>query len=198
MKKNENLSEKVKFYRARKGFSQEQLSEESKLSLRTIQRIEKGESSPKGDTLLKLTIALGITPDDLLCLEKVKDTGYLSLMHLGALGFLYNPALGVLVPLILWLLKRDKIRLVDSTGKNLVNFQLTWLLATTIYLVVIGAGITPVNLMRLVPNTISKIHPLVVPVFLLYGYNLTMIIINLRRSQKMKKSRYMPVIRFIK
>ncbi|UNY99280.1 DUF4870 domain-containing protein [Zhouia spongiae] len=75
--------------------------------------------------MLKLTLALGITPDDLLSGEKARDTGYLSLMHLGVLGFSYNPALGVLVPLIMWLLKRDKIRLVDGTGKNLVNFQLT-------------------------------------------------------------------------
>jgi transcriptional regulator with XRE-family HTH domain len=57
--KNQNLSIKVKDLRNRKGFSQEQLAEESRLSLRTIQRIEKGESTPRGDTLSKLTRALG-------------------------------------------------------------------------------------------------------------------------------------------
>ena len=38
---NHNLATKIKDLRNRKGFSQEQLSEVSKLSLRTIQRIEK-------------------------------------------------------------------------------------------------------------------------------------------------------------
>ncbi|HYQ56702.1 MAG TPA: helix-turn-helix transcriptional regulator, partial [Draconibacterium sp.] len=63
---NQNLAIKIKDLRNRKGLSQEQLSEESKLSLRTIQRIEKGESIPRGDTLMRLTQALGITPDELL------------------------------------------------------------------------------------------------------------------------------------
>ena len=44
---NQNLANKIKELRSRKGLSQEQLSEDSKLSLRTIQRIEKGESIPE-------------------------------------------------------------------------------------------------------------------------------------------------------
>lgn len=47
---NQNLAGKIRDLRNRKGFSQEQLSEETKLSLRTIQRIENGESIPRGDT----------------------------------------------------------------------------------------------------------------------------------------------------
>lgn len=72
---NRNLAIKIKDLQHRKGFSQEQLAEESKLSLRTIQWIEKGESIPRGDTLMKLTQALGVTPDDLLEWTDVEDKG---------------------------------------------------------------------------------------------------------------------------
>ena len=52
--KNKNLSKKVKELRKRKGFSQEELAENSGLSLRTIQRIENGETEPTGETLKRI------------------------------------------------------------------------------------------------------------------------------------------------
>ena len=55
---NLNLAQRVKDLRNRKGISQENLAEESGLSLRTIQRIENNETVPRGDTLKKLSIAL--------------------------------------------------------------------------------------------------------------------------------------------
>lgn len=42
--KNHNLAEKLKDLRVKKRLSQEQLSEISKVSIRTIQRIENGEA----------------------------------------------------------------------------------------------------------------------------------------------------------
>ncbi|UNY99279.1 hypothetical protein MQE36_02790 [Zhouia spongiae] len=51
-------------------------------------------------------------------------------------------------------------------------------------MIITGAGIPPVNLMRLFPNTISEIHPLAVSVVLLCAYNLTLIMINLKRSSE--------------
>ena len=47
----ERLGKRLKELRNRKGLSQEQLAEDSCLSLRTIQRIEKNETVPRGDTL---------------------------------------------------------------------------------------------------------------------------------------------------
>ena len=49
--KNLELSKKIKELRTRKGLSQEELSEEAGLSLRTIQRIENGETEPRSDSL---------------------------------------------------------------------------------------------------------------------------------------------------
>jgi transcriptional regulator with XRE-family HTH domain len=52
------FSKAVKKIRTEKGLSQEDLSEKSELSLRTIQRLENGKSEPRGDTLKRLTNAL--------------------------------------------------------------------------------------------------------------------------------------------
>ena len=64
--KNLELSKKIKELRTCKGLSQEELSEESGLSLRTIQRIENGETEPRGDSLKKLATSLGASPDELI------------------------------------------------------------------------------------------------------------------------------------
>lgn len=60
---------KVRALRLGKNWSQEQLSEESGLSLRTIQRIENG-SNISLDSLKVLAKALGVEPNELLIQEK--------------------------------------------------------------------------------------------------------------------------------
>lgn len=57
------LSQHLKKLRIDNGFSQEELSEKSGLGLRTIQRLENGESSPREDTLRLLTKAFNVPKD---------------------------------------------------------------------------------------------------------------------------------------
>jgi uncharacterized Tic20 family protein len=58
-------------------------------------------------------------------------------MHLlGLSGLIFSiTCVHVIAPLILWLLKRSSSSLVDRTGKEVLNFQISW----TIYLFVSGA-----------------------------------------------------------
>ena len=60
---NKIVANKIKELRKRKGFSQGELSENSGLSLRTIQRLENGETKPRGDTLKRLAASFGISSD---------------------------------------------------------------------------------------------------------------------------------------
>ncbi|MFD0837272.1 DUF4870 domain-containing protein [Mariniflexile aquimaris] len=203
---NQNLAIKIKDLRSRKGFSQEQLSEESKLSLRTIQRIEKGESIPRGDTLIKLTQALEVTPDDLLEWTDIEDKGYLSLLNLSALtGLLFNPILGIIIPLVMWILKKDKIKFVDNYGKKIISFQITWTLL--IYSVIMVA--TKGSYMKFNFNLfdiilfffnfkIGKDLIYISILGILYLYNLTLIFKNLMRIKNGKQSWYLPAISFLK
>lgn len=203
---NQNLAVKIKNLRNRKGFSQEQLSEESKLSLRTIQRIEKGESIPRGDTLIKLTQALGVTPDDLLEWVDIEDKGYLTLLNLSALtGLLFNPLLGIIIPLVMWILKKDKIKFVDNYGKKIISFQITWtLLVYSIFIVSTKGSYIKFdfNLFDIVLSAINfsmdKEAIFIVLIGILYLYNLLLIFKNYIRIKKGKKSWYLPAIPFLK
>tara|TARA_R110000744_G_C19181183_1_gene542753 strand:+ start:161 stop:763 length:603 start_codon:yes stop_codon:yes gene_type:complete len=198
---NQNLAIKIKDLRNRKGFSQEQLSEESKLSLRTIQRIEKGESIPRGDTLIKLTQALGVTPDDLLEWTDIEDKGYLTLLNLSAVSILIQPLLGIIIPLVMWILKREKIKLVDDTGRKLISFQITWTLILYVILIIASEGVFipfNFNLLNSFPILITKFSIIGLVILFLYLYNVVLIILNIRKSQKGMKNKYFPAIPFLK
>jgi len=97
--KNAELARKIKELRGRKGFSQDELAETAQLNLRTIQRIESGETGPRGDTLKRLAAALDITPDDLIDWAEEEDKSLVAFLNLSALGFLLFPLLGVVIPL---------------------------------------------------------------------------------------------------
>ena len=59
------------------------------------------------------------------------------LMHLlGLSGLIFSvTCVHIMAPLMLWLFKRSSSTLVDHTGKEVLNFQISW----TIYLFVSGA-----------------------------------------------------------
>ncbi len=198
---NQNLAIKIKDLRTRKGFSQEQLSEESKLSLRTIQRVEKGESVPRGDTLIKLTQALGVTPDDLLEWTDVEDKGYLTLLNLSAISVLIQPFLSIIIPLVMWVLKREKIKFVDDTGKKLISFQITWVLMLYLVLIIASKGSfipLTINFLYALPVLFSDFSVISLAIIVMYLYNIFLITLNIRRSQKGQKNKYYPAIPFLR
>ena len=198
---NQNLAIKIKELRNRKGYSQEQLAEESKLSLRTVQRIEKGESIPRGDTLIKLTQALGVTPDDLLEWTDIEDKGYLTLLNLSAISILIHPLLGIIIPLVMWILKREKIKFVDDTGRKLISFQITWALSLYLVLIIVSKGsYVPLNFSFLnsIPVLITDFSATGLALIILYSYNLISILVNIKKSQKGLKNKYLPSIPFLR
>lgn len=138
---NSNLVKRVKELRNKKGISQEVLAEESGLSLRTIQRIENNETVPRGDTLKRLSIALETSPDEIIDWKIQEDQNYLVLMNLSALGFLFFPLLGIIIPLTLWILKKDKLKNVNKLGKSILNFQISWTLLLFLYYIFTFTGI---------------------------------------------------------
>ncbi|MCL5128919.1 helix-turn-helix domain-containing protein [Algibacter sp. L4_22] len=60
------LAQKVKELRKGKALSQEELAKKSGLSLRTIQRLENGETEPTGETLKRISSELNITLNELI------------------------------------------------------------------------------------------------------------------------------------
>ena len=191
MKKN-HLAIRVIELRNQKGMSQEILAEESGLSLRTIQRIENGETNPTGDTLKRLSNALNVNPDELIDWAIKEDKGYLTFLNLSALTFIFFPLLGILVPFILWTSRKDKLKNINKIGRDLINFEITW----TIMLFFILFSLflfTKIGLFeRLTFNTI------ITTTTIMYFLNIMFIIINTFRISNKKDVVYYPMIKFLR
>lgn len=124
------LSEKIESLRRRKGLTQEALADESSINLRTLQRIEAGETEPRGNTLRLIAQALDTPIEELLDFTKIADTDFLQMMNLATLSFWVIPLGNLFLPLIFWVMKRDKIQGVYELGRRIINFQITWCFIT--------------------------------------------------------------------
>ena len=69
-----NLAKKLKELRALRGMSQEYLAEESRVGLRTIQRIENNESTTTGETIKRISVALDVEINELVGSNSVDET----------------------------------------------------------------------------------------------------------------------------
>lgn len=122
----ETIGEKIAENRKRQGLTQEALSELSSINLRTLQRIEKGKTVPRSHTLQNICDALDLNLDELSHFGKKEDMNFLIYMHLSVICGLFFSFADIIVPLILWLTKRDDIKWVDSQGANLISFRIVW------------------------------------------------------------------------
>ncbi|WP_431134712.1 helix-turn-helix domain-containing protein [Psychroserpens mesophilus] len=186
------LAIRVKELRNQRGMSQEFLAEESGLSLRTIQRIEKGESNPTGESLKRLANALNVSPDDLIDWSIKEDKKYLTYLNLSALLFLVFPLLGVLIAFILWTSKKGKIKNINKLGKNLINFEITW----TILLFFIPILLFITSKIGLIKDMTLSLFFIVIGI--LYFSNLILILINTLRINNEKEVIYSPRFKFLK
>lgn len=197
--KNVELTKRVKELRVRRGFSQEELSERTQLSLRTIQRIENGETEPRGDSLKRLAHALDVTPDDIVDWTVQIDNGFLKSMNLSSLSFIFFPLLGILVPLIIWISKKGKVLNIDKVAREILNFQITWVIIFIIgYLIIILDFVDKYNNPARSELNIDMINNSFIWWCLMSLYNIVMILINTYRIYKSFEVIYTPRIRFIK
>ncbi len=120
--------------------SQEQLADLSKINLRTLQRIEKGDNEPRGNTLKQICEVLNINIEELVDYGKVDDRKYLIFLHLSVMTGIIIPLGNIILPAILWLNKRDRIVDVDVHGKSILNFQILFTILVNVFLVIAVYG----------------------------------------------------------
>lgn len=185
------LTEKIGSLRKSKGFTQEMLADKSSINLRTLQRIEAGETEPRGNTLRLIAQALGTPVEELLDLTKKADTGFLQIMNLATLSFWVIPLGNVFVPLIFWVVKRDKVQGVHELGRRIINFQITWCLITYGFILSWVVSVFGKSLL------VSPVLFLPV-VFTLYLFNSIIILTaswQIRRSRETVYSLSFPILR---
>lgn len=134
---------KLKAAREQKNLTQEELSEKSKISVRTIQRIEAG-TEPKGHTLRALALALEIEEASLQdsiettetsvevaqeIIPEVKEEGQIEInyslikiINLSSLLFTLLPPLNIFVPLLLMFTMKQR----NSLARQIISVQMIW------------------------------------------------------------------------
>lgn len=139
---------KLKAARELNNLTQEELSDKSKISVRTIQRIESG-TEPKGHTLRALAQALDVEQSSLQenivisevetsneetkAKEELSDVNYSSIkiINLSSVLFILLPPLNILVPLLLMYKMKQK----DNVVKQIISIQILWtLLAPVVFI----------------------------------------------------------------
>jgi transcriptional regulator with XRE-family HTH domain len=201
--KTYNPGKKIKELRNRKGLSQEELAEQAQLSLRTVQRIENGETEARGDTLKRLAAALNITPEDLteLPFEPTEilnndSRNFLLQFNLSALSFIIFPLLGIALPLALWLSNRKRLKDIDKPCKRLINFQISWCLFIVVTIIILFN-----NEFFHIPSSIlnlgaGEIILLSMPLF--YAVNFIYIIFNSVLVYNTRQIFYQPAVPFLR
>ncbi|MDW9380672.1 helix-turn-helix domain-containing protein [Chryseobacterium sp. JV558] len=130
---------RLKAIREQKNLTQEELSEKSKISVRTIQRIESG-TEPKGHTLRALAQTLEIEESLLLqeetiisqendevkteTAEEPETVNYslIKMINLSSLLFVVVPPLNILAPFLLMFIMKQR----NSLIKQIVSLQMFW------------------------------------------------------------------------
>lgn len=131
MTQNE-LGKRIKDARLAKGLSQEALANSSNISLRTIQRIEKGVI-PRSSTLIILTEVLDIDYKEFAnpnhTVEVEKEIRTLKRMNLSIILLILIPLANILAPLLIWKIRNNLSKHAGYAGK-IISFQIIWTLAT--------------------------------------------------------------------
>ncbi|WP_460940194.1 helix-turn-helix domain-containing protein [Spirosoma humi] len=161
----EEMSSRIKTYRRQRHLSQEELAHLAGLSLRTIQRIEKGESVGSAYTLRTLASALQLSPEDLTAPQSPPNTvsnpaslNYLLRLNWSALIGIILPLANIILPaILLWRYRHDP--LVRQRGPQIVSFQLIWTMSTLLMMLVIPLLLAGLSFLVGMP------FPLFIPVY---------------------------------
>lgn len=133
------LGEKISAIRKNKGMSQEALAEKSNVSLRTIQRIESGNTTPRPYTLSVIAAALDVPIEELGTsgTEHTREVlPALRMINLAALSVIVLPVVHLLIIAFTWR-RFNALLMNDFTAKKIISFQILWTLATVVLVIVL-------------------------------------------------------------
>jgi transcriptional regulator with XRE-family HTH domain len=121
--------------RQKLNLTQEELSEKSGVSVRTIQRIEAG-TVPQGYTLRALAEALGVNEAELLETGQshtINSNKWLKIINLSALPFMVIPPLNIAVPLLLMIWQKQS----SPVSRKIISIQILWTLIAIVLMVLV-------------------------------------------------------------
>lgn len=131
---SQTVNQVIKQSRKLRGLTQQDLANQAGLSLRTVQRIEKGTEEISGFSLRQISQILEIPLEQLIMpnvnqisIDK-NQSGSIKALYLASLTFLVNPLLGLLVPAIMGYTKQNKDAQYSRHLKKIIIIHATGLL----------------------------------------------------------------------
>ena len=121
----------------------------------------------------------------------------LQMLNLSAVCFLAFPLLGVVVPLVLWSLKKGAIQNIDTVAKRVINFQISWLLLVVVLWVVLVI-FTSRTISTSGVIDVKQITILLAGGCVMYAVNLIYIIVNAILLTIKRTVVYQPAISFFR
>jgi XRE family transcriptional regulator, regulator of sulfur utilization len=142
-----SLSQNLVAARKKKGLTQENLAELTNITVRTIQRIESGETVPRPYTLKTIAAALDTTFEALQSTEAVpprsdtpalhdnKDAGnFLQLLCLSCFSYIVVPFVHFLIPMYLLKKRKEQNPQVLAYARRVIRNQVYWVIAFNLLL----------------------------------------------------------------
>lgn len=179
-----NISQKILHIRKQQGLTQEQLADRANVTVRTIQRIESGESVPRAYTIKTLAEALGTsyealmdgTAEQPMSFDAAMEKHLLKTMCLSCFTYLVIPWFHFLIPA--YLLRKSGISHPVHTrfARRVVMQQVNWVICLNVtMLLTLGYNL-------IVAHWFEKAFLLnyLWPFFILYAVNGVLILRNLR------------------
>jgi uncharacterized Tic20 family protein len=128
--------------RKARGLTQEGLSELAGVNLRTIQRIEGGDTEPRVTTLRALCNAMNLNIEEVIETGLQENRSVLFWLHLSPVAAFLLPLGNIILPLIVWLSNKDRTAHVREQGANIINFHIIWYVTTVIIAGIFLIGLT--------------------------------------------------------
>lgn len=180
-----------------KGLTQEQLADISNVTVRTIQRIESGESTPRAYTLKAIATALDINFEELVtngesneslsnsknitAIPKYEDSKhFLKVLYLSCFSYLIVPFIHFLIPSHLLKKSNEQNPIIIAFAKKMIRIQLYWKVALWLLLL----STLAFNLTMAAYFQKSYLLNYLVPFFVMYFINAIIITTNLLRINK--------------
>lgn len=128
-----------------------------------------------------------------------ENRGLLMMINFSALSFILLPFLGVVIPFVIWVSNRKTINDLDKTGREILNFQITWFTLLVLWLLFISTKLVSLFQSGSIPSGISTVISMqAIGLLFLYFYNFGFVIFNAFRIDIDKELFYFPSIPFFR
>lgn len=160
------IHSQLKTLRNESSLSQEELAKQSGISIRTIQRIEKGATTGSAYTLKVLADTLKINVSDLKAKEIIysgvgrNNKSLVKWLNISVLSVLIVPFANLILPVIIFWRNRTNLA-INTAGRKIISFQLLWTLCTLLLMLIV-----PAVLAFLFTSLQGSSIPLAIPVYI--------------------------------